>query len=103
MFNKRKVSCENFLPNKHDVITGVCLRHSDNEYKTTVTTQVKFRQLSGAEIHAYWSTEEPYDKAGAYAIQGGAADFVEYISGSYTNVVGLPLLEVCELLKRANL
>lgn len=89
--------------NEHDVITGVCFIHLNNEYQTTVSTKVKFRQLNSNEIHAYCSTEEPYDKAGAYAIQGGAADFVEYISGSYTNVVGLPLLEVCELIKHANL
>ena len=89
--------------NEHDVITGVCLIHLKNEYQTTVSTKVKFKKLSNSVIHAYCSTEEPYDKAGAYAIQGSAADFIEYISGSYTNVVGLPLLEVCELLKRANL
>ena len=61
------------------------------------------KQLADDEIIAYCLIDEPYDKAGAYAIQGKAAKFVEYISGSYTNVVGLPLLEVSQLLKRANL
>lgn len=61
----------------------------------TVTTRVTFRALSSAEIHAYVATGEGRDKAGSYAVQGGAAAFVERIDGSFTNVVGLP---VCELL-----
>ncbi len=89
--------------NEHDVITGICLKHASNDYQANVQTKVKFRQLADDEINAYCLTSEPYDKAGAYAIQGQAAKFVEYISGSYTNVVGLPLLEVSQLLKRANL
>ncbi len=88
---------------EHEVISGVCLKNSDREYQAIVITKVKFRQLSNIEINAYIEKKEPYDKAGAYAIQGEAACFIEYISGSYTNVVGLPLLEVYRLLKRVNL
>ena len=88
---------------QHEVISGVCLKTTNQEYQVVVITKVKFRRLSDIEINAYIELEEPYDKAGAYAIQGKAGDFVEYISGSYTNVVGLPLLEVYGLLKKVNL
>ena len=88
---------------EHEVITGVCFIDTRNYYQSIALTKVKFKQLTDEEIYTYCLTEEPYDKAGAYAIQGQAARFVEYISGSYTNVVGLPLLEVSELLKQANL
>jgi len=88
---------------EHDVITGLCLKYAGNNHQTEVLSKVKFRQLSNSEISSYCLTDEPYDKAGAYAIQGKAARFVEYISGSYTNIMGLPLLEVYMLLKRANL
>ena len=88
---------------EHKVISGVCVKISDQEYQAIVITKVKFRQLRNIEINAYIEMGEAYDKAGAYAIQGEAAGFVEYITGSYTNVVGLPLLEVYGLLKRVNL
>ena len=94
---------QNLSAKEHEVITGVCLLISDQEYQAIVITKVKFRRLSNREINAYTEMEEPYDKAGAYAIQGEAAGFVEYIAGSYTNVVGLPLLEVYGLLKQVNL
>jgi septum formation protein len=68
-----------------------------------VRTRVKFRVLESAEIAAYWDTGEPCDKAGAYAIQGLAGAFVERIDGSYSNVVGLPLMETLELLTRAGI
>ena len=61
---------------------------------------MKFRPLTRQECHAYWVTGEPEDKAGGYAIQGIAAIFVESVSGSYSNVVGLPLFETAELLKQ---
>lgn len=88
---------------EHEVLTALCLKTQDSYYQKIVRTKVKFRQLSKNEIDAYCLSDEPYDKAGAYAIQGLASAFVEYISGSYTNVMGLPLADVRNLLKQANL
>jgi septum formation protein len=84
----------------HDVLTGVAVRLEGRHADGVDTTRVEFRQLSPVEIARYVASGEPRDKAGAYAIQGGAADFVERIEGSYSNVVGLPLGLVRELLKR---
>lgn len=64
----------------------------------TVTTRITFRELSSAEVRAYVATGEPLDKAGGYAIQGGAALFVSALEGCYTNVVGFPLCAVTILL-----
>ena len=69
---------------------------------TVVRTDVTFRQLSMSERLHYWQTGEPLDKAGGYGIQGLAARFVESIHGSYTNVVGLPLVELEALLNDAS-
>jgi septum formation protein len=66
-------------------------------------TSVRLRPLGDEEIAGYVSSGEPLDKAGAYAIQGRAAAFVEGIEGSYTNVVGLPLAELAQLLRRVGL
>lgn len=82
----------------HDVMTGVCLRFTESTICFHTETRVTFRTLSDAEISAYVATGEPMDKAGAYAIQGGAAKMVRRIEGSYSNVVGLPLCEVIEAL-----
>ncbi len=82
----------------HEVITGVCLRRGDRNVIFSVTTKVMFRTLEKGEILRYIATGCPMDKAGAYAIQGGAAHMVKEIHGSYTNVVGLPLSEVHEKL-----
>ena len=90
---------------KHLVITAFCLRSIDaavNVIRTT-TSAVEFRSLSAAEIDAYVRTGEPLDKAGAYGVQGKGAVFIKSIQGSYSNVVGLPLCEVIEELKRYNL
>ena len=64
----------------------------------SVTTEVCFRALSPEEIKEYVASGDPLDKAGAYAIQGGAAHMIRRIEGSYTNVVGLPLCELHETL-----
>ena len=79
----------------HDVFTGICLLDArSGQYDLRVVgTRVRFRALSQAEIDAYIATGEPMDKAGAYAIQGGAAGFVENYDGSYENIVGLPTQE----------
>lgn len=78
----------------HEVITGLCVLFRVEggvvEHAEAVRTKVRFRALTEREIAAYVSTGEPMDKAGAYAIQGGAAGFVTGIDGSQTNVVGLP-------------
>ncbi len=66
-----------------------------------VKTDVYFKEMSAQEICAYWDTREPTDKAGGYGIQGLGAVFVERIEGSYSNVVGLPLMEVHSALKSA--
>jgi septum formation protein len=86
----------------HRVITGFCLRHKamNRSYVKTISTQVTFKSLSPEEIDWYIQTGEPADKAGAYAIQGKGAFCVKKIRGSYTNVVGLPLTEVLEALKK---
>ena len=68
-----------------------------------VTTTVRMRPLDRAEIDWYVATGEPLDKAGAYAIQGGAAAFVEAVSGSVSNVVGLPLAETVVALRAAGI
>lgn len=82
----------------HQVISAVAVVQGERSATRVVTTEVRFRELSVAECEAYWETGEPTDKAGAYGIQGYAAVFVEAISGSYSNVVGLPLLETADLL-----
>lgn len=76
---------------EHEVITGVCLRADGLVQTFSDRTSVRFRELTDEEIAAYVSTGEPMDKAGAYAIQGGAAGFVESVNGSWSNVVGLPM------------
>lgn len=77
---------------RHEVLTGMCLLGPDGSARQAVaTTGVSFSPLSDADIDAYVATGEPLDKAGAYAIQGGASRFVTRVDGSYSNVVGLPL------------
>ena len=78
----------------HEVITGVCIAKDALSQIFSVSTGVIFRELTQVEIATYVSSGCPMDKAGAYAIQGGAAHMVRAINGSYTNVVGLPLCEL---------
>ena len=75
----------------HRVLTGLCLLTPQGSYTEVVETRVWFRRLTRAEIAAYVASGEPFDKAGAYAIQGLASKFVERIDGCYYNVVGLPV------------
>jgi len=86
----------------HEVITGYAIydKGRDGLLCKAVVTKVFFKGLRDDEISAYVATGCPMDKAGAYAIQGGAAYMVERIDGSYTNVVGLPLCEVVEDLRK---
>jgi septum formation protein len=86
----------------HQVITAVSLVKPGGQSDTRAcTTQVIFRKLSEEEIQRYVASREPMDKAGAYAIQGDAAGFADRMEGEYSNVVGLPLSLVTEML-RAN-
>lgn len=80
----------------HLVVTGVCLRSPDGGAVFSEESTVVFRDLSEHEIREYVRSGEPMDKAGAYAIQGGASEFVEILGGSLTNVIGLPM-EALEL------
>jgi len=87
---------------RHRVMTGIALRRADGFVSAkTVETSVKLKRLSAAELNAYIDSGEWQGKAGGYAIQGIGAAFVPWISGSYTNVVGLPLTEVAGLLNAA--
>lgn len=81
----------------HQVMTGVALVSQQHSVCVNVS-EVRFRTLTASEIEAYWQTGEPADKAGAYAIQGFAAAFIEHLSGSYSGVMGLPLYETGQLL-----
>lgn len=87
---------------KHLVHTGFCLLHGKEKKAVSrvVTTEVSFYPFSRDIAAAYVATGEPLDKAGAYGIQGSGSFLVERINGSYTNVVGLPLVEVVEELLR---
>jgi septum formation protein len=89
----------------HEVLTGVCVRRTSAalgiELDVVVATEVRFATLSPAEIDWYVATGEPLDKAGAYAIQGAGGAFVVRVDGSVSNVVGLPLAETADLLRRA--
>lgn len=86
----------------HQVYTGytICCHQTKRTITESVCTDVQFKQLSEAEIEWYIHTDEPFDKAGAYAIQGLGTFLVRRINGSYTNVVGLPVCEVIEHLIR---
>lgn len=83
----------------HTVRTAVCLLGSAGLHSKIVETQVEFMPLSDAMLEAYLDSAEPWDKAGAYGIQGLGGTFVRTLAGSYTNVVGLPLCETFLLLQ----
>jgi septum formation protein len=87
----------------HQVLTGYAIvcRSKGRSVADTVTTQVLFKNLTEAEIEWYIHTHEPLDKAGAYAIQGLGTFIVKSVTGSYTNVVGLPVCEIVEHLIKA--
>lgn len=86
---------------RHTVMTAICLCSDQGTTTELVSTEVEFIQLTRELCEAYLATEEPWDKAGAYGIQGLGGAFVRAIFGSYSNVVGLPLTETWQLL-RAN-
>jgi septum formation protein len=84
---------------KHQVITGVCLIGTGFEEVRSATTTVHFSTLSDADIREYIASGEPMDKAGAYAIQGAASRWISNIQGDYSNVVGLPVALVLQMLR----
>lgn len=84
----------------HTVHTAVALSHGDRVETLLSSTQVELAPLSDHEIAAYVASGEPRDKAGAYGIQGLAGAFVSRIEGSYSGVMGLPVYEVAQLLKK---
>jgi septum formation protein len=84
----------------HRVLTGVAVEHLGRTEFVLSVSEVRFRVLDDDEIRHYVMSGEPMDKAGAYGIQGHAGMFVEHLSGSYSGVMGLPVCETGELLKR---
>lgn len=88
----------------HKVITGYAITSWDRKvfYSDAITTLVKIKNLTQDEIEGYISTGEPFDKAGSYAIQGIGSFMIHSISGSYTNVVGLPVARVVSNLRKLN-
>ena len=86
----------------HQVLTGVALVRTESPCLLVEheVTRVRFAELSAKEIEWYVSTGEPLDKAGAYAIQGRAAPFIEEIQGDYFNIVGLPIRLVYEMIRK---
>lgn len=84
----------------HHVHTGVCVLCSSQELAHVETTSVTFGRIPDSELKAYVESGDPFDKAGAYGIQGYAARWVSGISGDFFNVVGLPLSAVCGLLRQ---
>ena len=82
----------------HTVISAVALSEAAGCRSLVSTTRVTFRKIDPETISLYCDTQDPYDKAGAYGIQGGASSFVDRIDGSYTGVVGFPLWHVHQLL-----
>jgi len=87
----------------HEVITAVALTINPNEAPIHLVqiSEVRFAELTDAQIQSYIETKEPFGKAGAYGIQGGASAFIPEIKGSYSGIMGLPLYETALLLDRA--
>lgn len=87
----------------HMVMSGVAVISALGENSVVSESRVTFRVITPAEIDAYWSTGEPADKAGGYAIQGIGAIFIADLQGSYSGVMGLPLFETALLLRQAGI
>ena len=87
----------------HRVLTAVALWCGGAVHQTVCVSHVRFAPLSTAQIERYAASGEGWDKAGGYAIQGDAAAFISHMRGNYTGIVGLPLFETANLLRRAGL
>ena len=94
---------------KHRVLTSIAIvsadeDESDPSVQSVVSESVvEFKELNSEDIEKYLQTDEPYDKAGSYAVQGIAAQFIKNIQGSYSGIMGLPLFETADLLRKANI
>ncbi len=84
--------------NTHQVLTSIAICYQGETVECTQSSEVTFCKLSKSQIDHYCDSLEPYDKAGGYAIQGYAAQFISHISGSYSGIMGLPLFETVKLL-----
>jgi septum formation protein len=85
---------------RHDVITAVAVKWEETVEVALSVSHVTLKRLTAGEIERYVATEEPFDKAGGYAIQGRAGAFITRLEGSYSGVMGLPLAETAALLAR---
>lgn len=83
----------------HDVMSAVCVMSAKREHGDVCISRVRFAELDEADIAAYVATGEPFGKAGAYAIQGKGATLIQYLEGSYSGVMGLPVFETAKLLR----
>ncbi|MBA5640044.1 septum formation inhibitor Maf [Duganella sp. LX20W] len=101
--NEAKAMLRRLSGRTHQVLTSVAVHHADFTGQVTQVSDVRFCPLSEAAIDAYCATQEPYDKAGGYGIQGLAAQFIEHIEGSHSGIMGLPLFETAQLLRQAGL
>jgi len=105
-FDEARSAWEHLSGRTHAVITAFSIARGEpkyaNRHTQLVTTEVTFKSLTPADMQAYWDTGEPLDKAGGYAIQGAAAEWVEQTSGSLNNVIGLPVAEVLKALDQIN-
>lgn len=86
---------------RHKVATGIAVRRAEKLWQKTVTTTVKMKSLSEADLQSYLASNDWQGKAGGYAIQGPAGRLIPWIQGSFTGVVGLPLTETAHLLQAA--
>ena len=87
----------------HQVHTAVALWHDGQLHQDVSVSQVRMRHLDADDIARYCDSGEPFGKAGAYGIQGLAGTFIAHLSGSYTGVMGLPVFETAQLLRRVGI
>ena len=87
----------------HQVLTSVAVMANGQMFEAMQRSEVTFGELSEHTLRAYCALSEPYDKAGGYAVQGYAAQFIERITGSYSGIMGLPLFETTQLLQKAGI
>jgi len=87
----------------HQVLTSIAVHSTLGRATVTQCSEVSFAKLDEQQILAYCQSNEPYDKAGGYGIQGAAARFISHIKGSYSGIMGLPLFETCQLLRQAGI
>jgi len=87
----------------HQVYTSIAVHFHEHHKACTQISDVTFCKLTAQQINHYCDTQEPYDKAGGYGIQGSAAQFISHISGSYSGIMGLPLFETAQLLSESGI